>query len=88
MDFNLISKAFLATLGGVPVTLLIMVVSILLSFLPALWHSVRFDKVKGASQPSVIYLAFIRATPPILLILLYSLFPSLLNSFLRVQKSL
>ena len=37
MDFNFISKAFIATLGGVPVTLLIMVVSILLSFLPALF---------------------------------------------------
>ena len=32
MDFNFISKAFLATLGGVPVTLLIMVVSILFEF--------------------------------------------------------
>ena len=51
MDFNFISKAFLATLGGVPVTLLIMVVSILLSFFPALfWHSVQIYKVKGVSQ--------------------------------------
>ncbi len=42
-------------------------------------------KVKGVRSFSVIYLAFIRATPPILLILFfYSLFPSLLNSFLRV----
>ena len=86
MDFNFISKAFLATLGGVPVTLLIMVVSILLSFFPALfWHSVRFIRSKVFRSFSVIYLAFIRATPPILLILFfYSLFPSLLNSFLRV----
>ena len=83
MDFNFISKAFLATLGGVPVTLLIMVVSILLSFFPALFLALgQIYKVKGVRSFSVIYLAFIRATPPILLILFfYSLFPSLLNSF-------
>lgn len=86
MDFNFISKAFLATLGGVPVTLLIMVVSILLSFFPALFLALgQIYKVKGVRSFSVVYLAFIRATPPILLILFfYSLFPSLLNSFLRV----
>ena len=79
MDFNFISKAFLATLGGVPVTLLIMVVSILLSFLPALFLALgQIYKVKGVRSFSVVYLAFIRATPPILLILFfYSLFPSL-----------
>ena len=85
MDFNFISKAFLATLGGVPVTLLIMVVSILLSFLPALFLALgQIYKVKGVRSFSVIYLAFIRATPPILLILFfYRLFPSLLNSFFK-----
>ena len=85
MDFNFISKAFLATLGGVPVTLLIMVVSILLSFLPALFLALgQIYKVKGVRSFSVVYLAFIRATPPILLILFfYSLFPSLLNSFFK-----
>ena len=82
MDFNFISKAFLATLGGVPVTLLIMVVSILLSFFPALFLALgQIYKVKGVRSFSVIYLAFIRATPPILLF--YSLFPSLLNSFFK-----
>lgn len=85
MDFNFISKAFLATLGGVPVTLLIMVVSILLSFFPAFFLALgQIYKVKGVRSFSVIYLAFIRATPPILLILFfYSLFPSLLNSFFK-----
>ena len=85
MDFNFISKAFLATLGGVPVTLMIMVVSILLSFFPALFLALgQIYKVKGVRSFSVIYLAFIRATPPILLILFfYSLFPSLLNSFFK-----
>ena len=60
MDFNFISKAFLATLGGVPVTLLIMVVSILLSFFPALFLALgQIYKVKGVRSFSVIYLAFI-----------------------------
>ena len=85
MDFNFISKTFLATLGGVSVTLLIMVVSILLSFFPALFLALgQIYKVKGVRSFSVVYLAFIRATPPILLILFfYSLFPSLLNSFFK-----
>lgn len=85
MDFNFISKTFLATLGGVPVTLLIMVVSILLSFFPALFLALgQIYKVKGVRSFSVVYLAFIRATPPILLILFfYSLFPSLFNSFFK-----
>lgn len=85
MDFNFISKTFLATLGGVPVTLLIMVVSILLSFFPALFLALgQIYKVKGVRSFSVVYLAFIRATPPILLILFfYSLFPSLLNGFFK-----
>ena len=73
MDFNFISKTFLATLGGVPVTLLIMVVSILLSFFPALFLALgQIYKVKGVRSFSVVYLAFIRATPP-----------SLLNSFFK-----
>ncbi len=49
-------------LGWSPVTLLIMVVSILLSFFPFFWHSVRFIRSK-VFVLSVIYLAFIRATP-------------------------
>ena len=89
MDFNFISKTFLATLGGVPVTLLIMVVSILLSFFPALFLALgQIYKVKGVRSFSVVYLAFIRATPPILLILFfYSLFLSLLNSFFKSMGS-
>ncbi len=42
------------------------------------------QRSKGVRSFSVVYLAFIRATPPILLILFfYSLFPSLLNSFFK-----
>jgi L-cystine transport system permease protein len=62
-----------------------MIVSILLSFLPALFLALgRIYKVKGVTTFSIVYLAFIRATPPILLILFfYSLLPSVLNTILK-----
>jgi ABC-type arginine/histidine transporter, permease protein, putative len=72
-------------LKGIPVTLIIMVVAILLSFIPALLLALgQIYKVRGVRTFSVVYLAFIRATPPILLILFfYSLFPSLLNQIFK-----
>ena len=62
-----------------------MIVAMVLSFLPALFLALgQIYKVKGVRTFSLVYLAFIRATPPILLILFfYSLFPSLLNQFLK-----
>ena len=85
MDLNYIVNTFLVTLKGIPVTLIIMVVAILLSFIPALFLALgQIYKVRGVRTFSVIYLAFIRATPPILLILFfYSLFPSLLNQIFK-----
>lgn len=85
MDLNYIVNTFLVTLKGIPVTLIIMAVAILLSFLPALLLALgQIYKVRGVRTFSVIYLAFIRATPPILLILFfYSLFPSLLNQIFK-----
>ena len=85
MDFNYIVNTFLVTLKGIPVTLIIMVVAILLSFIPALFLALgQIYKVRGVRTFSVVYLAFIRATPPILLILFfYSLFPSLLNQIFK-----
>ena len=85
MDLNYIVNTFLVTLKGIPVTLIIMVVAILLSFIPALLLALgQIYKVRGARTFSVVYLAFIRATPPILLILFfYSLFPSLLNQIFK-----
>ena len=85
MDLDYISKTFLETLKGVPTTLIIMIVAMILSFLPALFLALgQIYKVKGVRTFSLVYLAFIRATPPILLILFfYSLFPSLLNQFLK-----
>ena len=85
MDLNYIVNTFLVTLKGIPVTLIIMVVAILLSFIPALLLALgQIYKVWGVRTFSVVYLAFIRATPPILLILFfYSLFPSLLNQIFK-----
>ena len=85
MDIQYINSTFLKTLAGVPVTLGIMLVSIILSFFPALFLALgRHYKVKGVTSFSIIYLAFIRSTPQILLILFfYSLFPSLLNNLFK-----
>ena len=85
MDIDYIVKTFLETLKGVPITLIIMIVAMVLSFLPALFLALgQIYKVRGVRSFSLVYLAFIRATPPILLILFfYSLFPSLLNQFLK-----
>ena len=85
MDLNYIVNTFLVTLKGIPVTLMIMIVAILLSFIPALLLALgQIYKVRGVRTFSVVYLAFIRATPPILLILFfYSLFPSLLNQIFK-----
>ena len=85
MNFNFIISTLIKALSGVPVTLGIMIVAILLSFFPALFLAFgRLYKVKGVTGFSIIYLAFIRSTPPILLILFfYSLFPSVVNSLLK-----
>ena len=87
MDFSYISETFIKVLAGIPVTLGIMIVSILISFFPALFLALgRIHKVKGVTGFSVVYLTFIRSTPPILLILFfYSLFPSLINQVLKAS---
>lgn len=83
MDYIL--QTFFKTLAGVPVTLAIVLVSFLLSFLPALFLALgRIYKIPGVTSFSIVYLALIRSTPPILLILFfYSLLPSLLNLLLK-----
>ena len=85
MDLDYIAKTFLETLKGVPTTLIIMIVAMVIRFGPAWFLAMgQIYKVKGVRTFSLVYLAFIRATPPILLILFfYSLFPSLLNQFLK-----
>ena len=68
MDLDYIVKTFLETLKGVPTTLIIMIVAMVLSFAPALFLALgQIYKVKGVRTFSLVYLAFIRATPPIFL---------------------
>ena len=48
MDLNYIVNTFLVTLKGIPVTLIIMIVAILLSFIPALLLALgQIYKVRG-----------------------------------------
>ena len=85
MAIDYIIKTFVLSLKGIPVTLSIMVVSILLSLFPALFLALgRIYKIKWVTGFSLLYLAFMRATPPILFILFfYSLLPSVLNTMLK-----
>ncbi|MDO4666562.1 MAG: amino acid ABC transporter permease [Streptococcus sp.] len=89
MDFNYILKTFFHTLQGAPISLLIMIVAMLLSFVPALLLALgQIYKIRGVRSFSIVYLAFVRSTPPILFILFfYSLFPSLLNNFFKTIHS-
>ena len=74
MDLDYIAKTFLETLKGVPTALIIMIIAMVLSFVPALFLALgQIYKVKGVRTFSLVYLAFIRATPPILLILFFYL---------------
>lgn len=84
MDFHFIVETFIKALSGIPVTLGIMIVAILLSVVPAFLLAIgQIYKVPGVKTFSIIYLSFIRSTPQILLILFfYSLIPSLLNVWL------
>ena len=76
MNITFIIDTFIKALYGVPVTLGIMVVAILLSFLPALFLALgQIYKLRGVKTFSIVYLAFIRATPPILLILFFKVNP-------------
>lgn len=48
MDIDYIVKTFLETLKGVPITLIIMIVAMVLSFLPALFLALgKIYKVRG-----------------------------------------
>ena len=48
MDIDYIVKTFLETLKGVPITLIIMIVAMVLSFLPALFLALgQIYKVRG-----------------------------------------
>jgi len=85
LNYDFMLKTMLVVLGGVPVTLKITLVSLLvaapISFFMAL---VRIYEVKILKQFVKVYVSFIRGTPMILQILVvYSLMPSLLNNAVK-----
>ena len=84
MELNLpfLEKTFILALRGIPVSLEITVLSILLAALPAyLMALARLYHVKIASQIIKVFISLIRGTPMIVQILfIYSLLPSLINA--------
>jgi len=82
-DFML--KTFWLSFKAIPVTLEITLVSLLLALIPA--YAIARARIKNLrfwSQFSALYVSFMRGTPIVLQILIvYSLLPSLLNSFFK-----
>lgn len=81
LNYDFMLKTFWVILKGIPVTLNITLISLLvaapISFLMAL---IRLYRVKVFTELVKVYVSFIRATPIVLQILVvYSLVPSLLN---------
>ena len=85
LDFSYLIKTFWLCVKAIPVTLEITIVSLLLAVIPALLISlVRIHQVKVLNQFCRIFVSFIRGTPIVLQILIvYSIMPSLLNSFVK-----
>ncbi len=88
-DVTFLFKTFLLLWKGVPTTLLITIVSLLVgSFFGFLIALTRIHKIKVLNQLSTLYVSFMRGTPIVLQILVvYSLFPSLINVILKESGS-
>ena len=88
-DVTFLFKTFVLLWKGVPTTLLITIVSLLVgSFFGFLIALTRIHKIKVLNQLSAVYVSFMRGTPIVLQILVvYSLFPSLLNAILKQSGS-
>ena len=84
-DFSYLIKTFWLCVKAIPVTLEITIVSLLLAFIPALVIAlVRIHHIKVLEQLCRVFVSFIRGTPIVLQILIvYSIMPSLLNSFVK-----
>lgn len=85
LDFSYLIRTFWLCVKAVPVTLEITIVSLLLAIIPALFIALaRIYHVKVIEQLCRIFVSFIRGTPIVLQILIvYSIMPSLLNSFVK-----
>jgi len=78
-------EAFKASLSGIPVTLGITVVSLMISIPLALMMAIKKINSKGPLSFLInTYISIIRSTPMVLqILLLYSLLPSFLNFFIK-----
>ena len=78
-------EAFKASLSGIPVTLGITVVSLMISMPLALMMAIKKINSKGPLSFLInTYVSFVRSTPMVLqILLLYSLLPSFLNFFIK-----
>lgn len=85
LDFSYLIRTFWLCVKAVPVTLEITIVSLLLAIIPAFFIALaRIYHVKVIEQLCSIFVSFIRGTPIVLQILIvYSIMPSLLNSFVK-----
>lgn len=87
MDLNIefMKKTFWLALNGVPQTLKITIVSLVLSLIIGSFFAlVKIYKIKVATQLINIYISIIRGTPMVLQILIvYSIFPSILNGLIK-----
>ncbi|MCH4168835.1 MAG: amino acid ABC transporter permease [Streptococcaceae bacterium] len=85
MNFQYILATFIEALKGVPTTLLISFVALIVSLPFGLFLALfRLKKVPFLSQLARLYTLIIRGTPLILLILMfYSFFPSFLNALFK-----
>lgn len=85
LNTKFMAETFLASLGGVPTTLLITVLTLLISIPIAFFMALaRMEHKKISGSVVSVYVSFIRGTPIVLQILfLYSLLPSALNYMIR-----
>ncbi len=81
LNFSFLAHTFVLALRGIPVSLGITFVSLMLALIPAYFMALaRLYHVKVISQVCSLLVSFIRGTPIVVQILLiYSLMPSLIN---------
>lgn len=82
LDLDFMASTFALALRGVPVTLKIMLVTLLLAIPSAFFISLaKIYRVRALSQAVTAYVSFARGTPVVLQILIvYSLLPSAINA--------
>lgn len=85
LNTEFMKKTFVMCIEGVPVTLKITIVAFFVSLiLGSLFALIKIRKVKILDQLITVYVSLVRGTPTVLLVLLaYSILPSLFNSFIK-----